>query len=123
MLKVNFKPIWPEATGALALLAERFPEQVWAATLRQLLAASTLGADLYVTRKPDWAVRPPDAGAEVELVFDEQTLRDWHLEDRRAKLRASETRFRLSEAEDRPQVAELIVVRSGCKGPSTYSLD
>ncbi|GAA6031952.1 hypothetical protein JCM8097_003358 [Rhodosporidiobolus ruineniae] len=95
MLKVNFKPLWPEATQALALLAERYPDTVWSVCSRQLLAAATRGSDLYVARKPEWALnaRSSDEAAVADLVFEEQGLRDWHLEDRRARVRKEESRF------------------------------
>lgn len=111
MLKVNFKPIWPEATAALALLAGRYPEQVWSAASRQLLAAATRGTDLFVTRKPDWAVGASGASGEVDLVFDEQALRDWHLEDRRAKLRRAEHRFEGNAGDELARTADLVKVR------------
>ncbi|GAA6061993.1 hypothetical protein JCM10212_004271 [Sporobolomyces blumeae] len=81
MLKVNFKPLWPEATGALSLLAGRFPDTVWTVTHRQLLAASTRGSDLFVARKPEWAEAAGSSYAGEELVFEEQQLREFHLED------------------------------------------
>ncbi|GJN92260.1 hypothetical protein Rhopal_005290-T1 [Rhodotorula paludigena] len=94
MLKVNFKPIWPEATAALALLSFRFPDAVWATCSRQLLSAATRGSDLYVARKPEWAdLTGAAAAGEEELVFEEQALRDWHLEDRRTRVRKEEARF------------------------------
>ncbi|GAA5897320.1 hypothetical protein JCM6882_001857 [Rhodosporidiobolus microsporus] len=94
MLKVNFKPLWPEAVQALATLSERYPDAVWTVTSRQLLAAATRGSDLWVARKPEWALTAGAAGAaEAELVFDEQALRDWHLEDRRLKAKKEESRF------------------------------
>ncbi|GAA6006564.1 hypothetical protein JCM10207_004975 [Rhodosporidiobolus poonsookiae] len=97
MLKVNFKPIWPEAVQALALLAERYPDAVWSTTSRQLLAAATRGSDLFVARKPGWALAAAASaggeGAAEELVFEEQALRDWHLEDRRVRARKDEARF------------------------------
>ncbi|KAJ8296970.1 U3 small nucleolar RNA-associated protein 20 [Rhodotorula toruloides] len=95
MLKVNFKPIWPEAISALALLSSRFPDAVWAICSRQLLAAATRGSDLYVARKPEWALHAAstEGVGELELVFEEQALRDWHLEDRRARVQKDEARF------------------------------
>ncbi|GAA5834879.1 hypothetical protein JCM11251_002051 [Rhodosporidiobolus azoricus] len=94
MLKVNFKPLWPEAVQALATLSERYPDAVWTVCSRQLLAAATRGSDLWVTRKPEWALTAGGAGAaEEDLVFDEQALRDWHLEDRRQKAKKEEARF------------------------------
>lgn len=81
MLKVNFKPLWPEATGALALLSGRFPDAVWNVTHRQLLAASTRGADLFVARKPEWAESAGSSSTEIPLVFEEQQLREFHFED------------------------------------------
>ncbi|KAL7340922.1 armadillo-type protein [Rhodotorula toruloides] len=95
MLKVNFKPIWPEAISALALLSSRFPDAVWAICSRQLLAAATRGSDLYVARKPEWALHAAstEGVGELELIFEEQALRDWHLEDRRARVQKDEARF------------------------------
>ena len=93
MFKVNFKPLWPEAVSALALLAGRFPDEVWQICSRQLLTAATRDSGLFVSRKPDWAdaatVRPPT------LVFEEEQLRCHHLEE----LRQSVTgQMRLFEA-------------------------
>lgn len=94
MLKVNFKPIWPEAIQALALLSERFPEEVWAITSRQLLTAATRDSGLYISRKPEWAVNAAAAiGVEAELVFEEQQLRDHHLEELRALVRKEGAMF------------------------------
>lgn len=94
MLKVNFKPIWPEAIQALALLSERFPEEVWAITSRQLLTAATRDSGLYISRKPEWAVNAAAAiGVEEELVFEEQQLRDHHLEELRALVRKEGAMF------------------------------
>ncbi|BGP36520.1 U3 snoRNP protein [Rhodotorula kratochvilovae] len=94
MCKVNFKPIWPEATAALALLAGRYPAETWAVTSRQLLAAATRGSDLYVARKPDWADLAGKGGAADDgLVFEEQALRDFHVEDRRARVKKEEVRY------------------------------
>ncbi|GAA5862548.1 hypothetical protein JCM1840_004222 [Sporobolomyces johnsonii] len=94
MLKVNFKPLWPEAIGALQLLSQRFPDTVWTVCSRQLLAAATRGSDLYVARKPEWAELAGGAGAGAdELVFEEQQLRDFHLEDTRAKVGKEERMF------------------------------
>ncbi|GAA5980986.1 hypothetical protein JCM10908_003941 [Rhodotorula pacifica] len=111
MLKVNFKPIWPEAIGALSLLSDRFPEQVWAVTSRQLLAAATRGADLFVTRKPEWVAQSSDDVGEVDLVFDEQALRDWHLEDRLSKLRQSERRFEQDGDDQMSRSQELVTLQ------------
>ncbi|KAK4703278.1 U3 small nucleolar RNA-associated protein 20, partial [Phenoliferia sp. Uapishka_3] len=81
MFKVNFKPLWPEAVSALALLAGRFPDQVWEICSRQLLTAATRDSGLFISRKPDWAdaavIRPPS------LVFEEEQLRCHHLEELR----------------------------------------
>lgn len=81
MLKVNFKPLWPEAIGALSLLSQRFPELVWEICSRQLLTAATRDSTLYVSRKPMWAevtpIRP------TEAVFEELELRCHHLEELR----------------------------------------
>ncbi|GAA5956052.1 hypothetical protein JCM21900_002578 [Sporobolomyces salmonicolor] len=94
MLKVNFKPLWAEAIGALQLLSQRFPDTVWTVCSRQLLAAATRGSDLYVARKPVWAEVAGGSGAGVEeLVFEEQQLRDFHLEDTRAKVGKEERMF------------------------------
>ncbi|GAA5969246.1 hypothetical protein JCM11641_007524 [Rhodosporidiobolus odoratus] len=93
MCKVNFKPLWPEAVQALALLAQRFPDAVWTVCSRQLLAVATRGSDLYITRKPEWALAGVRGDGQDELVFEEQALRDWNLEDRRAKAKKEETRF------------------------------
>ncbi|EGU13301.1 hypothetical protein RTG_00465 [Rhodotorula toruloides ATCC 204091] len=95
MLKVNFKPIWPEAISALALLSSRFPDAVWSICSRQLLAAATRGSDLYVARKPEWSLHAAstEGVGELELVFEEQALRDWHLEDRRTRVQKDEARF------------------------------
>ncbi|GAA5866298.1 hypothetical protein JCM3774_006608 [Rhodotorula dairenensis] len=111
MLKVNFKPIWPEAIGALQLLSGRFPEQVWAVTSRQLLAAATRGADLFVTRKPEWAANASADDAAVDLVFDEQALRDWHLEDRLSKLQQSERRFEAGDNDQQSKLQELAALQ------------
>ncbi|BGP21593.1 armadillo-type fold domain containing protein [Rhodotorula toruloides] len=95
MLKVNFKPIWPEAISAIALLSSRFPDAVWSICSRQLLAAATRGSDLYVARRPEWALHAASSqgSGELELVFEEQALRDWHLEDRRMRVQKDEARF------------------------------
>lgn len=90
MFKVNFKPLWPEAVQALALLAERFPNEVWAICSRQLLTAATRDSGLFISRKPDWAdaaiVRPP------VLIFEEEQLRCHHLEELRQSV-ASQLRL------------------------------
>jgi len=98
MCKVNFKPIWPEATASLALLAGRFPDAVWATCSRQLLTAATRSSDLYVARKPDWALgggggAGAAGAAGDELVFEEQALRDFQVEDRVARVRKEEARY------------------------------
>ncbi|GAA5859644.1 hypothetical protein JCM8547_006176 [Rhodosporidiobolus lusitaniae] len=94
MLKVNFKPLWPEAIQALASLSERYRDTVWSVCSRQLFAAATRGSDLYVARKPEWALNARGGGeVEEEFVFDEQALRDWHLEERRRIVRKEESRF------------------------------
>ncbi|GAA5903256.1 hypothetical protein JCM8208_002254 [Rhodotorula glutinis] len=96
MCKVNFKPIWPEATASLALLADRFPDAVWATCSRQLLTAATRSSDLYVARKPDWALgggAGAVGAAGDELVFEEQALRDFQVEDRVARVRKEEARY------------------------------
>ncbi|GAA5945352.1 hypothetical protein JCM3775_002195 [Rhodotorula graminis] len=94
MCKVNFKPIWPEATASLALLAGRFPDPVWATCSRQLLTVATRSSDLYVARKPDWALGGGAAGpAGDELVFEEQALRDFQVEDRVARVKKEEARY------------------------------
>lgn len=79
MLKVNFKPLWPEAIGALSLLSERFPNQVWSITSRQLLTAATRDSALYVSRKPTWAEAAKGNG--VDAIFEEQQLRYHSLEE------------------------------------------
>lgn len=81
MLKVNFKPLWPEATGALSLLSGRFADTVWTVTHRQLLAASTRGSDLFVARKPEWAEGGSMGSSGITLVFEEAQLREFHFED------------------------------------------
>lgn len=81
MLKVNFKPLWPEAIQALALLSQRFPDPVWTICSRQLLTAATRGSDLYISRKPEWADVSNTRGEDV--VFEEQQLRCHHLEELR----------------------------------------
>lgn len=93
MFKVNFKPIWPEAIQALALLAERFPEEGWAITSRQLLTAATRDSGLFISRKPDWALNAATGGSSDELVFEEQQLRDHHLEEARDLVKAEAAMF------------------------------
>lgn len=82
MMKVNFKPLWPEAIGALALLSQRFPAEVWAICSRQLIVASTRDSTLYVSRKPSWADSASNSSAE-DAVFEEQQLRCHSLEELR----------------------------------------
>ncbi|GAA5886649.1 hypothetical protein JCM16303_001398 [Sporobolomyces ruberrimus] len=93
MLKVNFKPLWPEATGALALLSGRFADTVWTVTHRQLLAASTRGSDLFVARKPEWAESAGASSTDIPLVFEEQQLREFHFEDLRNLVAKEERMF------------------------------
>ncbi|GAA6011855.1 hypothetical protein JCM11491_000772 [Sporobolomyces phaffii] len=93
MLKVNFKPLWPEATGALALLSGRFADTVWTVTHRQLLAASTRGSDLFVARKPEWAESAGSSSTDIALVFEEQQLREFHYEDLRNLVAKEEKMF------------------------------
>lgn len=93
MLKVNFKPLWPEATGALALLSGRFADTVWTVTHRQLLAASTRGSDLFVARKPEWAESAGSSSTDIPLVFEEQQLREFHFEDLRNLVAKEERMF------------------------------
>lgn len=81
MLKVNFKPLWPEAIGALSLLSQRFPDLVWQICSRQLLTAATRDSGLYVSRKPTWA--EAQRIREAEAVFEELELRCHHLEELR----------------------------------------
>lgn len=88
MLKVNFKPLWPEAIGALSLLSQRFPEEVWQICSQQLLTAATRGSGLYISRKPDWATT--HHLNVLEPTFEEQQLRCHHLEELR-QLVARET--------------------------------
>ncbi|KAM0753788.1 hypothetical protein T439DRAFT_163472 [Meredithblackwellia eburnea MCA 4105] len=81
MFKVNFKPLWPEAVQALALLAQRFPDQVWSIASRQLIVAATRAPELFVSRKPEWAL---DAGVGVDILtlhFEEAQLRCHVLEE------------------------------------------
>ncbi|GAA5909110.1 Utp20p [Sporobolomyces salmoneus] len=93
MLKVNFKPLWPEATGALALLSGRFADTVWNVTHRQLLAAATRGSDLFVARKPEWAESLGGSSTDLPLVFEEQQLREFHFEDLRNLVAKEERMF------------------------------
>jgi U3 small nucleolar RNA-associated protein 20 len=121
MCKVNFKPLWPEAIQALATLSQRYADTVWTVTSRQLFAAATRGSDLYVARKPDWALAATAGEAAAELVFDEQALRDWHLEERRALLRKEESRFEGGVEATAAREEGLIAVRplSSFSPPST----
>ena len=93
MMKVNFKPLWPEAIGALSLLSTRYPEPVWAITSRQLLTAATRGSELYISRKPEWATSAASEGADAELVFEEQQLREHSLEEARGLMRKESALF------------------------------
>ncbi|GAA5994163.1 hypothetical protein JCM5350_006337 [Sporobolomyces pararoseus] len=93
MLKVNFKPLWPEATGALALLSGRFPDTVWTVTHRQLLAASTRGSDLFIARKPEWSESAGSSSTDIPLVFEESHLREFHFEDLRNLVAKEERMF------------------------------
>ncbi|BGP12578.1 hypothetical protein JCM10213_004835 [Rhodosporidiobolus nylandii] len=93
MCKVNFKPLWPEAIQALALLSEKYADAVWTVCSRQLFAAATRGSDLYVARKPEWATAGAGGEKDEDLVFEEEALRDWHLEARRQLTRKEEARF------------------------------
>ncbi|KAI5475348.1 Armadillo-type fold domain containing protein [Pseudohyphozyma bogoriensis] len=107
MLKVNFKPLWPEAIGALKTLSERFPEPVWQICSRQLITASTRDSGLYVSRKPEWA--QASHGRDVDAVFEEQQLRDFHLEELRKvvgrELRLFEGGVEASEARETALIA------------------
>lgn len=111
MLKVNFKPIWPEAIQALALLSQRFPEEVWAITSRQLLIAATRGPGLYVSRKPDWATIGGATLSSVVLVFEEQELRDHHLEELRSLLAKEMALFEGQMETNEARLAHLTEVR------------
>lgn len=82
MMKVNFKPLWPEAIGALVLLSERFPDLVWQICSRQLLTAATRDSGLYVSRKPEWA--DTQGTRAEEAAFEELELRCHHLEELRS---------------------------------------
>lgn len=93
MLKVNFKPLWPEAIGALSLLSERYAEPVWYITSRQLLTAATRDSGLFISRKPDWATKGAAGVGEEELVFEEQQLREHSLEEARLLMRKESAMF------------------------------
>lgn len=111
MLKVNFKPIWPEAIQALALLSQRFPEEVWAITSRQLLTAATRDSGLYISRKPDWALAGPSPGqSSAPLVFEEQELRDHHLEELRTLIATEMSLFEDKADASAARVSHLIEV-------------
>ncbi|KAK4055206.1 U3 snoRNP protein [Microbotryomycetes sp. JL201] len=98
MLKLNFKPVWPEAIQALSLLAEKYAEQVWQITSTQLLSAATRSDDLYVSQKPTWARRT--ALTASEPVFEEKELRDFHVEDPRTRVVAERQMFAAIGPED-----------------------
>ncbi|KAK4057573.1 U3 snoRNP protein [Microbotryomycetes sp. JL221] len=94
MLKLNFKPVWPEAIQALSLLAEKYPEVVWRISSKQLLSASTRNYDelFVVSTKPVWTRKEFGMNMTtttmrgLEPLFQEKELRDFHVEDPRAKI-------------------------------------
>ncbi|KAM0793473.1 hypothetical protein ACM66B_000915 [Microbotryomycetes sp. NB124-2] len=102
MLKLNFKPVWPEAIQALSLLAEKYAEQVWQITSKQLLSAATRSDDLYVSQKPAWATaRGIEANVTgTEPVFEEKELRDFHVEDPRTSVVVERQRFAAIGSDD-----------------------
>jgi U3 small nucleolar RNA-associated protein 20 len=109
MFKVNFKPLWPEAIGALALLSERFPAEVWAICSRQLLTAATRDSSLYISRKPEWSEPARDRGDDI--VFEEQQLRCHHLEELRQVVAREVTLFQGGVEATNAREAVLAAVR------------
>ncbi|SCV68516.1 BQ2448_637 [Microbotryum intermedium] len=83
MLKVNFKPLWPEAIQALSLLSQRFPDQVWTIASKQLIVVATRDSSLYISRKPEWAVAAKEGVKGYQVVFEEPQVRDHAVEELR----------------------------------------
>ncbi|SCZ90492.1 BZ3500_MvSof-1268-A1-R1_Chr1-3g02022 [Microbotryum saponariae] len=83
MLKVNFKPLWPEAIQALSLLSQRFPNEVWAIASKQLVVVATRDSSLYVSRKPEWALAAKEGVESYLVVFEEPQVRDHAVEELR----------------------------------------
>lgn len=116
MMKVNFKPLWPEAIGALVLLSDRFPDLVWQICSRQLLTAATRDSGLYVSRKPSWSESPGTRADEA--VFEELELRCHHLEELRSVVSRELKLFQGGEEAVLARDAGLIDV-----SPFRYTLD
>lgn len=77
MCKVNLRPLWPEAIGALALTSQRFAERVWPIVLGQLLLASKHDPSIYVQQHFE-TTDAGDASTMTEQLTQEPVLNSWH---------------------------------------------
>ena len=70
MLKVNFKPLWPEAINSLSesVREHKTPvqEAVWALVYAELRKAASSDAELLAVAKPSWAEHLHDEDDEGE---------------------------------------------------------